>query len=148
MSSRERRGGHNRPLTGAFSAGLVCLFLATLLNVAHDRLGWSEGRDPPPGLDVIYAAAGKFGVTLLLSTLGLAIMGLGVAFHFGRRRAAGRHDQFPAAPEVPYYSATSTDSSVALPGRTVLTTGKYLPAPAALSGVPGLTGMQRRRPEQ
>ena len=133
---------------GAISAGLGCLLAATLLNVAHDRLGWSEGGTPPPLLDDIYAAAGKGGVTLLFSTLGVAIIALSVASRMTQVRAERRAAASASrpAPAAPYFYSESHDAPAAPTGRMVLVTKKYLPASAALSGVPGWSEMQRKRP--
>lgn len=132
------------PGLGAYCLGLGIIVAATILNLAHDRLCERDIARLPFFLPHLYDASGKFGVTLLLTALGVSIILLGaVARRTREERGKGDRAHVPSVPV--FYAAGeegATDSHP--PGVVVLTTRRYL-AHANLSGTTGFP--TRRLPE-
>jgi hypothetical protein len=132
-----RAGGW--PGVGAFCVGFALIIAATVLNVAHDRLPASYIKSLPEWLSVLYKASGKFGVTLVMVSLGLAVLVLGAIYHGRSRPIKDVSDDADSTvhTSVPLYSSDpeSTPAPTTTGGRMVLVTRKYLPE--EVQGHPG-----------
>jgi hypothetical protein len=120
------------PGLGAFCVGLALIIAATVLNVAHDRLPASYIKSLPDWLGVLYKASGKFGVTLVMVSLGLVVLVLGAIYHGRARPLKESEEPDPASlvkTSVPLFSGgtEATPEPTHAGGRMVLVTRKYLP---------------------
>jgi hypothetical protein len=132
------------PGLGAYCLGLGIIVAATILNLAHDRLCERDIARLPFFLPELYDNTGKFGVTLLLTALGLSVILLGAASR--RVRAEEEKLDRPHVPSSPLFYGPGDDGPAdSRPaGAVVLTTRRYL-AHANLSGTTGFPS--RRAPK-
>lgn len=134
MSTRTTRAT-SLPGLGAFCCGLGIIIAATILNVAHDHLTERDIARLPFSLPLLYDAAGKFGVTLMLVTLGLAVILVGIVLNRPRRERDLDEDM-SVPRRLVYYSSSGEPQEEHTNGVLVLQTRKYL-AHANLSGRTG-----------
>src|SRR5689334_21788839 len=124
------------PGLGTFCIGLGFIIAASLLNIAHDRFSRMEFRALPESIANLYEGVGKTGVTVILVSTGMLIIGLGFLNTSGRESRTGSHRSRSraAVPGAPYFCTADENAPKTPPGRVALETRKYVSPAAALSG--------------
>ena len=125
------------PGVGTFCVGFAFIISATVLNIAHDRMNQNDIDSLPFFLPSLYSVTGKIGVTLMLVTIGLAILIVGAICRHGFRfstRVETR--ETTAAAADPFALAGLGSNGRPHTGRVVLDTAKYFGPASALPGTP------------